>query len=82
MENITSVNSKQIVLLELTAPWEDCIDHVNERKRDRYAELVEECEYRWRARCQLKQQHLLQSGCGSGGEINGWSHATRTQAGS
>jgi len=48
---LTSEASKQIILLQLTVPWEDCIEEANEMKRAKYAELVE--EYRsngWRAR--------------------------------
>jgi len=48
---LISEASKQIVLLELRVPWEDRIDEVNERKRAKYAELVEECRSNgWRAR--------------------------------
>ncbi|XP_058485986.1 uncharacterized protein LOC131459868 [Solea solea] len=51
--------SKQIVLLELTVPWEDRIEEANERKRAKYAALVEECQRnRWRARC-----HPTEVGC-------------------
>lgn len=49
---LISETSKQIVLLELTIPWEDRIEEANERKRAKYAELVEECwNNGWRARC-------------------------------
>ncbi|KAK0148843.1 hypothetical protein N1851_010754 [Merluccius polli] len=50
---LISEASKQIVLLELTVPWEDRIEEANERKRAKYAELVEECRSNgWRARCE------------------------------
>ncbi|XP_067284127.1 uncharacterized protein [Pseudorasbora parva] len=50
---LISETSKQIVLLELTVPWEDRIEEANERKRAKYAELVEECRNNgWRARCE------------------------------
>jgi len=39
---LISEASKQIVLLELTVTWEDHIEEANERKRVKYAELVEE----------------------------------------
>lgn len=35
--------SKQVILLELTVPLEDCIEEVNERKRVKYEDLVEQC---------------------------------------
>ncbi|XP_028292553.1 uncharacterized protein LOC114455485 [Gouania willdenowi] len=50
---ITSVATKQVVLLELTVPWEDRMEEAHERKRAKYSELVEECRSNgWRARCQ------------------------------
>jgi len=50
---LISEASKQIVLLELTVPWDDRIEEANKRKREKYAELVEECRRNgWRARCQ------------------------------
>lgn len=43
--------SKQI-LLELTLPWEDWIDEANQKKRAKYADLVEECRNNgWQANC-------------------------------
>lgn len=50
---LTSVASKQVILLELTVPWEDRMEEANERKRAKYSELVEECQSNgWRTRCQ------------------------------
>ena len=50
---LTSASSKQVVLLELTVPWEDRIEEANERKRAKYQELVEECRRNgWQARCE------------------------------
>ena len=47
-----SDSTKQVVLLELTVPWEERMEEANERKRAKYANLVEECRRRgWRARC-------------------------------
>ncbi|KAK0150652.1 hypothetical protein N1851_008245 [Merluccius polli] len=44
--------TRQVVLLELTVPWEERMEEANERKRAKYTELVEECRRRgWRARC-------------------------------
>ena len=41
-----------MVLLELRVPWEERMEGANERKRAKYANLVEECRGRgWRARC-------------------------------
>ena len=45
--------SKQVILLELTVPWEDCIEEANKRKRAKYTELLEKCRSNgWRARCE------------------------------
>ncbi|XP_061896833.1 uncharacterized protein LOC133645919 [Entelurus aequoreus] len=50
---LTSESTKQVVLLELTVPWEERIDEANERKRAKYAELTVECRSNgWRARCE------------------------------
>ena len=50
---LISETSKQVLLLELTVPWEDCIEEANERKRAKYTELVEKCRNNgWRARCE------------------------------
>ncbi len=40
---ITSESTRQVVIVELTVPWEDRLEEANERKRAKYAELVEEC---------------------------------------
>ncbi|XP_049336392.1 uncharacterized protein LOC125802421 [Astyanax mexicanus] len=40
---MTSQSSKQLIILELTVPWEENIEEANERKRAKYQELVEEC---------------------------------------
>ncbi|KAI7804749.1 hypothetical protein IRJ41_017191, partial [Triplophysa rosa] len=46
---VTSEVSKQLIMLELTVPWEERIEEANERKRAKYQELVEECRERgWR----------------------------------
>ena len=45
--------TKQVVLLELTVPWEDRMEEAQERKRAKYAELVAECRRNgWKARCE------------------------------
>ena len=50
---LTSVASKQVILLELTVPWEDRLEEANERKRAMYSELVEECQNNgWQTRCE------------------------------
>jgi len=41
---LISEASKQIILFELTVPWEDRIEEANERKRSKYIELVKECQ--------------------------------------
>ncbi|XP_049324773.1 uncharacterized protein LOC125789951 [Astyanax mexicanus] len=49
---LTSLSSKQVLLLELTVPWEDRMEEANERKRLKYQELVEECQRKgWKAHC-------------------------------
>ncbi|KAJ8014697.1 hypothetical protein DPEC_G00018340 [Dallia pectoralis] len=59
---LISETSKHIILLELTVPWEDRIEEANERKREKYAELVEECRNNgWRARCEPIAEGLLAS---------------------
>ncbi|XP_026126685.1 uncharacterized protein LOC113108082 [Carassius auratus] len=51
---LTSEASKQVILLELTVPWEDRMEEANERKRAKYSQLVEDCRSNgWRAICQL-----------------------------
>ncbi|XP_061896860.1 uncharacterized protein LOC133645950 [Entelurus aequoreus] len=50
---LTSVSSRQVLLIELTVPWEDRIEEANERKRSKYQKLVEQCRRGgWRARCE------------------------------
>ncbi|KAI4876462.1 hypothetical protein NFI96_002536 [Prochilodus magdalenae] len=49
---LTSVSSKQVLLVELTVPWEDRMEEANERKRLKYDELVEEGRKGWKARCE------------------------------
>ncbi len=46
---VTSEVSKQLIMLELTVPWEERIEEANERKCAKCQELVEECRERgWR----------------------------------
>ncbi|XP_063050368.1 uncharacterized protein LOC134445223 [Engraulis encrasicolus] len=50
---LTSESTKQVVLLELTVPWEDRIEEAFERKKAKYLELVDDCRLKgWRARCE------------------------------
>lgn len=50
---LTSVATRQVILLELTVPWEDRIEEAHERNRVKYAELVAECQRNgWRRRCE------------------------------
>ena len=49
---IFSNSTKQVVLCELTVPWEENIEEAFERKMAKYQELVESCRSRkWRASC-------------------------------
>ncbi|XP_069134670.1 uncharacterized protein [Argopecten irradians] len=47
-----SRSSKQVVLVELTVPWEDRMEEADERKQQKYQQLVEECQHRgWKTWC-------------------------------
>ncbi len=49
---LLSESTKQVVLLELTFPWEDRLEEAFERKLAKYEGLVSECRQAgWRARC-------------------------------
>ncbi len=39
---IVSDSTEQLIILELTVPWEGCMGEANERKHSKYQELVEE----------------------------------------
>ena len=57
---LTSAFSKQVLLVELSVPWEDHMEEANERKRLKDHELVEQCWKRgWKARCEP-----IEVGCG------------------
>lgn len=48
---LVSELSKQVVLLELTIPWEDHLEEALERKLSKYTGLVSDCQQAgWRAR--------------------------------
>lgn len=50
---IMSESTKQLIMLELTVPWEERMEEANERKRAKYQELVEECRNQgWRTICE------------------------------
>ena len=56
---LTSVRSKQVVLIELTVPWEERVEEANSRKRGKYEELAVECRARgWRV-----QNEPVEVGC-------------------
>jgi hypothetical protein len=47
-----SRNSRQVIILELTVPWEERIEEANERKRIKYQQLVQDCrENGWKTWC-------------------------------
>lgn len=49
---LVSEATKQLFLLELTVPWEERMEEAQERKREKYQELVEDCRRNgWRTRC-------------------------------
>ncbi|KAI2663059.1 hypothetical protein H4Q32_002088 [Labeo rohita] len=50
---IVSKSTKQLIILELTVPWEERMEEANERKRAKYQELVEECRSQgWKTYCE------------------------------
>jgi hypothetical protein len=50
---LISRSSKQLVMIELTVPWEENVEEAHERKRGKYEELREECRANgWAARCE------------------------------
>ena len=50
---LTSESSKQVVLVELTVPWEDWIEVAYEWKKAKYLELEEARRLNsWRGRCE------------------------------
>ncbi|RXN29637.1 reverse transcriptase [Labeo rohita] len=50
---IVSDSTKQLIILELTVPWEERMEEANERKRAKYQELVEECRSQgWKTYCE------------------------------
>ena len=49
---LVSESSKQVVLLELTVPWEERLEEAFEKKLSKYTGLVSVCQQAvWRARC-------------------------------
>lgn len=47
-----SPNTKQVVIVELTVPWEERIEEANERKRLKYSELQADCASKgWKTYC-------------------------------
>ena len=49
---LVSESTKNIIIMELTVPWEDRLGEANERKRTKYEHLVIDCRAKgWKARC-------------------------------
>ena len=49
---LMSESTRQVILLELTVPWEDRMEEAFERKRAKYEELAGECRRNgWMTRC-------------------------------
>lgn len=49
---LVSDATKNVVMLELTVPWEEWMEEVFERKREKYDSLVSNCHRQgWKARC-------------------------------
>lgn len=50
---LLSETTKQLIMLELTVPWEERMDEANESKRAKYQELVDECRRQgWKTSCE------------------------------
>ena len=59
-----SDTTRQVILVELSVPWEERVSETFERKRSKYQPLLEECQYKdpgvsqWRlAAVVLRQSH-------------------------
>ena len=49
---IWSPSSRQVIIVELTVPWEERMEDAYERKMGKYQELVADCQERgWRVWC-------------------------------
>lgn len=44
---LVSEAKKQLIFQELTVPWKERMEKAQERKREKYQELVEECWRSW-----------------------------------
>lgn len=42
-----STIGRSALLNELTVPWEEWMEEADERKREKYSDLVAECRERW-----------------------------------
>lgn len=50
---IFSDSTKQVIMVELAVPWEECMDEAQEQKRAKYQELTEQCRrLGWISRCE------------------------------
>lgn len=49
---LVSESTKNIIIMELTVPWEDRLGEAHERKMTKYEQLVTDCRAQgWKARC-------------------------------
>ena len=39
-----SRSTRNLIIIELTVPWEERMEEANERKREKYQDLVDECK--------------------------------------
>ena len=47
-----SRSTRNLIIIELTVPWEERIEEANERKREKYQDLVDECKEKgWKTWC-------------------------------
>ena len=47
-----SRSTRNLIIIELTVPWEERMEEVNERKREKYQDLVDECKEKgWKTWC-------------------------------
>lgn len=50
---IVSDSTKQLIILELSVPWGECMDEANERKCGKYQEQVDDCNREgWIIQCE------------------------------
>ena len=63
-----SGSTRNLIIIELTVPWEERMEEANERKREKYQDLVDECKEKgWKTWCwpiEVGSVDLLANQCG------------------